>query len=496
MSLNMKRPRAVRRAPTGWPAWLLAACASLPAAAQTNGSGQTPENVTVRLAVTTISQRKASFGAAYSGTNSLLTSSERAYTQSITGYLGVRGSALPVFGPSLSNDTELYVNPEFVRGYGLSNLVGLGGLSNGENQRSVGGRWLGYRARAFLRHTINLGEAPSPAEPNRAPLAVGTPTTPVDKNPIEVNVLQGSRADARRWVITAGNLSVMDLFDNNRYAHDPRTDFMNWSTLYMGAFDYAADSRGYSTGVAVERYHDHWTFRYGRFAQPKQSNGLALNGRLVGAGSYYGDQFEVERRHEGLFTDAQGNSDGRGGAVRLLVFRNVARMASFRDALAWGRANNAAPQLEPVRRLQSKWGWGLNLEQEVTEHIGVFGRYSRSDGATETYAFAEIDRSLLLGSVLDGSLWGRGRDELGLALVRNEASAARRDFLAAGGQGVFLGDGQLRRYQPERITEAYYNLHLGGEFKLTLNWQRIANPGYNAERGPITIWAVRFHTKF
>lgn len=446
------------------------------------------QDFSARAAFTATNQRKPGFGAPYSGTNSLRPGAESAYTQSLTVYLGARARLL-------SPDTEVYFNPEFVRGEGLSGVAGLGGLSNGENQRSVGSRWVGYRARAFVRHTINLGDAPSPADPNRAPLAVGTPTTPVDESPIEVNVLAGSRADARRWVITAGNISVMDVFDNNRYAHDPRTDFMNWSTLYMGGYDYAADSRGYTAGFAVERYHDNWTLRYGRFAQPKQSNGQALNGQLFGRGAFYGDQIEIERRHEGLFTDQAGNSDGRGGAVRLLVFRNVARMASFRDALALARTNGTTPALDPVRRIQSKWGWGLNVEQEVTEHIGVFGRYSRNDGNTETYAFTEIDRSLLLGSVLDGALWGRGRDEVGLALVRNEISQARRDYLAAGGLGVFIGDGRLN-YRPERITEAYYNLHLGGEFKLTLNWQRIANPAYNADRGPVTIWSLRFHTKF
>jgi carbohydrate-selective porin OprB len=285
----------------------------------------------------------------------------------------------------------------------------------------------------------------------------------------------------RRLTFILGNLSTWDLFDANAYSHDPRTQFLNWALVSHGAWDSAADARGYTWGGAMELRDGDWALRAGRFAQPKESNGPTLDGRL---GKHYGDQVELEHDHEWA---------GQPGALRLLAFRNRARMARYDDALALGAATASVPDLNAVRGgEQTKRGWGLGLEQQLHPDIGFFARASASDGATEAYAFTEIDRSLSAGVLLRGSAWGRGQDTLGLAFARNGLSAAHRDYLAAGGLGYFLGDGQLR-YRAERVFETFYNVQLLPQATLGLDWQHIAHPGYNADRGPARFVGLRLH---
>lgn len=401
-----------------------------------------------RLQGTYIRQVKPPFHAPYSGTNSLTPGRESAYTFSSTAYLGYRPSS----------DLEFWFNPELVRGVAMSGLHGLAGFTNGEQQKTSGPSFTLYRARLFMRKTWSLGgeREQIEAEANQFAQTVGR----------------------RRFVLTVGNLAVSDIFDDNAYAHDARTQFMNWTMLAHGAWDFAADARGYTWGAAGEWYHDQWALRFGRFMQPEESNGLTLDRRIL---KYYGDQFEIEHSH---------TLAGREGKVRLLGFRNRANMGAFSDAIA--AAGGGTPSLADVRRPQTKLGGGLSLEQALADNLGLFARASFNDGRTETYAFTEIDRSVSAGLSAKGRWWGRSLDSAGFALVRNGISSAHRDYLAAGGLGAFLGDGQLN-YGSERILEMYYSLGLMRNLWLTLDLQHIVNPGYNRDRGAVSVGSLRLH---
>jgi hypothetical protein len=286
-------------------------------------------------------------------------------------------------------------------------------------------------------------------------------------------------------VLTAGKISLLDVFDNSSFAHDPRTQFLNWSLLTHGAFDYAADSRGYTVGAALEYYRDEWVFRAGRFEQPVESNGLPLDSRIF---AHYGDQFEIEHSHE---------VDGQPGKLRFIAFRNKARMGSFRDAIdVWNAGGRVGvPSVADVRKDQIKVGFGIGAEQSITKDIGLFARASVNDGGEETYAFTEIERSLSGGVVLRGEAWGRPDDNFGLACVRNGLSANHRQYIAYGGLGAFIGDGNIS-YKPENIVESYYSLALNKSAWLSVDYQHVGNPAYNADRGPARFLGVRMHTEF
>ena len=414
----------------------------------------------VKGQATYIWQRKSAFNAAYTGPNSLRPERELSYSFTATLALGWR----PWTG------AELYFNPEAAQGVPLSNLTGLGGFSNGEIARSSGPHLTLYRARLFGRQTWALNDdAGQPA----ATEAVAS----------DFNQLAG-RVAKRRIVLTVGSLSVVDMFDDNAYSHDPRSQFLNWSLMSMGAYDFAADARGYTSGAALEWFHDDWVLRAGRFALPQEPNQQALDLRLL---RHFGDQIELEHGHV---------LAGQPGRLRLLAFHDRTTLARFDDALALARLTGSPPDINLVRtRVRDKWGWGLGLEQAVTPQLGVFARWSSADGQTETDAFTEIDRSLSGGLLIAGAAWGRAGDSLGLGFARNELSTARRAYLAAGGISFFIGDGALR-YRPEQVLEVFYNLQLHQGVTVSLNGQRIANPAYNADRGAVNFVATRIHLEF
>ncbi|MDE2592940.1 MAG: carbohydrate porin [Burkholderiales bacterium] len=412
------------------------------------------ESWNAKFQSTYVWQGKRPMSAAYSGANSLATDKEHSYSFTATLALGYR----PWPGG------EIYLDPEAAQGVPLSNLTGLGGFTNGEMARSSGPTLKVYRARLFLRQTWGDGGEQEAIESG-------------------VNQLAGM-VDKRRWVLTAGNLSVIDVFDANAYSHDPRTQFLNWSVMTHGAFDYAGDARGYSWGIAAERYLDDWVVRAGRFIEPKEPNQQALDERFF---RYYGDQIEIERAHDW---------NGQPGKWRLLAFRNRTRMSRYQDALDLAVNQGSTPDINSVRTgAQIKYGVGLNLEQAVSDNADLFARGSWADGGTETYAFTEIDRSLSGGVLLKGAPWSRPMDTLGVAVARNGLSRAHRDYLAAGGLGFFIGDGQLN-YKPETIVEAFYCANLNKLVWVSLDWQYISHPAYNADRGPAQVSSVRLHTEF
>jgi hypothetical protein len=286
---------------------------------------------------------------------------------------------------------------------------------------------------------------------------------------------------------------LLDFFDANPYAKDPRQQFTNWALLTHGAWDFAADARGYTMGAVAEYRSRDWALRAGRAMQPRESNGLRLGGALA---RHYGDQIELE----GKLPLALPAGPLRG---RALLFRNRINAGSFDDALALGKASAAPPDLSLVRRDQTKTGWGLTLQAPLGDDAGVFVRASGNSGNLETYAFTEIDRQLSLGGQFTGARWGRAQDRVGVAYAINGLSGGHRDYLAAGGLGFFLGDGKLR-YGPERVFETYYRWVLpewgsragAVQTALSAGYQHISNPGYNRDRGPVHTYTLRWHSEF
>lgn len=425
---------------------LLAACWLLPASV----FAQDDDSWNAHFQSTYIRQVQPAFRSPYAGPHSLRGEAGASYSLTGTASLGVRAGS----------DTEFYLDPEVAQGVPLSGLGGLAAFPNGELAKTSGAQLKGYVARLFVRQTFELGgEA----------VAVDS-----DANQLK------STCRADRIVVTAGKVSVLDLFDASTYSHDPRTQFMNWALMTYGAYDYPADARGYTNGVAIDWDTGPWTLRAGRFAEPRAPNGLPLDNHLL---RHDGDQLELVHAHA-LGDDA--------GAVRVLAFRSRARMATYEDALAAAPAGTA-PSLDAVRtRDRTKFGVGGDAEQQVAGDLGLFVRAMKADGRTETYAFTESDASLTAGASLKGTRWSRSKDVVGLAVGADAISTAHRAYLERGGLTAFLGDGTLR-YGRERLAEVYYSADLGAGFALTADAQRVANPGYNRDRGPASFFALRLH---
>jgi hypothetical protein len=395
-------------------------------------------------------QYKPAMESPYEGANSLRRGKESSYTFTGTLYLAAR---LPV-------GTEFYFNPEAVQANPFSGLHGLGGFANGEFQRGAGSTLKVYSARLFLRHAWNL-------------------SGDVEEQESEQNQVR-ARYKVRRLVLTAGDISVLDVFDALDYSRDARTQFMNWSSLTYGAWDYPADARGYTWGAALEYITPEWQLRAGRFLVPEESNGLRLERNI---GQRHGDVAEFELPYR---------LAGRPAVARALVFRNRVQAGAYSDALALGATAGTAPDITLVRAGRSKSGVGLGTQIEVTPDIGVYARAGWNDGKTETFMFTEIDRSLSAGAQIKGTSWGRAQDTIGIAGYVNGLSRTHRDYLAAGGLGFFLGDGRLS-YATERIFEAYYSFGLLKGVSLSLGYQYVANPGYNTDRGPANFLGLRLH---
>ena len=398
-----------------------------------------------------ISQLKGSFQAAYSGTNSLMPKREQSYSFSTTAYVGLR---IPLLG-------ELYLNPEAIEGKPLSGLVGMGSFSNGEMQKVAGSTLKPYLPRLFLRRDWALSETKQDVE--AAP-----------------NQLAGSQAvDLLR--LTVGKFAITDIFDANSFSHDARSQFLTWASTAQGAYDFAADAKGYSVGAALEFKRADWALRVGRFMVPEQSNGEKLSWAL---GRFRGDQVEVEHRHEW---------QNLPGALRLLLWRNREVMGAFQDALNKFLPGN--PQVGAVRQLQTKSGFGLHWEQAWSPALGSFLRFSRGDGRTESYSFEDVDRSRQIGLNIKGLAWSRHEDNIGLLAIANSLSASHRQYLTQGGLTFFLGDGRLT-YRDEQIFEAYYNWAAAPGLWISLDLQHLLNPAYNRDRGPVNLMALRLHAEY
>ena len=421
------------------------------------GDEITQEDVTYRFQATYIWQRKSAFNSPRGdGPHSLGSAIARSYTATETAYLGFRPW----------ENGEFYFNPEITQGVPFSELSGTGGFTNGELTRTAGTYPKLYRQRLFLRQTFGLGGGEEQIES-------------------DVNQMAG-KVDKNRLVLTVGNFSSLDVFDDNKYAKDPRTQFMNAGFMAPLAYDYAADARGFGWGFTLEWFQDDWVYRIGRMTGPMQPNMLPTDYRIF---KHYGDQVEVEHSYSLM---------GQPGKFRVLAWRNKANIASFNDALNYFQTSaNSDPQsISYVRGSDKvKYGLGINIEQDINENLGFFMRAMKADGKTETLAFTETDGSISTGLSIKGSNWQRPKDTVGVGYLYNTISKERRDYLAAGGISFFLGDKYLN-YRPEQIFETYYSFNAWKNFYVTADYQRIWNPGYNADRGPVDFGALRFHIEF
>ena len=421
--------------------------------------------VNVHGQTTYINQRYNNFTSSYSGVNSLSAQKSMSYTWSGTLFFGAR----------VAPNTDIYFNPEVVSGVAFSGLTGLGGFTNGEATKASGAQAKFYSARAFVRQIINQ-EGEKVLLENEA-------------NQITQTV------SSNRVVVTAGQFSTLDIFDDSRYAKDPRIQFMNWGNMTYLAYDYAADARGYSTGLAGEWYLSNWVLRASRMLAPKTPNGRDLNWQIFNT---YGDQVEVERQH---------NIGELPGKVSVLAYRNRMILARFQDATNYVIANNAqgTQAINNVRNnYQYKTGIGINGEQALTKDLGIYGRAFTSDGHTETMSFTEADNSMSVGMGMNGTSWTRPHDTIGISMMQNGLSSYRKNYLQNGGVSYFIGDtaypyagpNQTINYRPERIGEVYYNAMLVKNVLLGVNFQHIQNPAYNSARGPVNIASFRIHAEF
>ena len=432
-----------------WPALAQGAAAD----ASDDADDATPEWYSIHGQSTFVVQDHPSYRSPFTGRNSLAPGNGADETFDATLFLGIR----------VWKGLEFYVDPEVDQGFGLSDTLGIAGFPSAEAYK-VGAHVPYYETqRAFARYTIGLGGAEETVEAG-------------------ANQLAGTR-QADNVTITAGKFSVVDIFDTNSYAHDPRSDFLNWSIVDSGAFDYAANSWGYTYGGAAEWTQSWWTLRFGAFDLSNIPNQVNLDPTLR--------QFELvteaEERHE-LF--------GHPGKIKVLFFNNRGRMANYSDAVLLGQQTGTTPDVSQVRHYSSRPGAALNLEQEILPDLGAFARASLNDGHKEAYEFSDINQSVAAGVSVTGKRWGRPDDTVGLAGVVNDVSKDARNYFAAGGLGILIGDGQLPKAGLEEIAEAYYKVSLTEFFNLTIDYQHIQNPAYDAARGPVDVLGLRLHVEF
>jgi high affinity Mn2+ porin len=365
------------------------------------------------------------------------------------------------FGLRLDQNSQLYFNPEIAGGRGFSGVNGLANSSNGELPRVATAEPKPYLARLYYLHDFGFGNQK-------------------EKTDSDENQLGGERPMIR-YTIVVGRFTLTDFFDDNRYSHDPRTQFMGWAVMYNGAWDYAADVRGYTWGWMHEFHTRNWSFRYASAAEPKVANGSQFDRRIF---RDRGDVFEMERRYE---------ARKHPGTLRLLDYINHADAGSYAAAIQLAKETGGIPDITATRRVGTlKYGFGVNWDQEITKDFGVFSRLGWNDGKTESFAFTAVDRLATGGVSVTGRRWHRPFDTVATEFTASGLSAVHAEYLAMGGHDFLIGDGHLQ-YGPESIWETYYSARLFPGFFTTLDFQHVANPAYNEARGPVWISSIRLH---
>ncbi len=399
-----------------------------------------------------IFQAHPEFRAKYSGPNSLRSEYEKATSRVLTLYMGVQ----------LDRNTDLLVDFESAGGRGLSDALGLAGFTNLDVVRNPTLGSAPYLARLLLHRTFAIGDEEAASDRGPLPLATSKP--------------------ARRIEVWLGKLSTVDFFDLSSVGSDSHLQFTNWTIDNNGAYDYAADTRGYTYGAVIGYYDSKLAIRFGETLMPQIANGVDL-------------EFNLRRAHaENAELEIHRNLLGRPGTVRLLGYVNHANMGIYRQAIDhFLSGGTTAPDItNHPRWTQIKYGFGVNIEQELANDITGFLRVGWNDGRTESFAYTEADQTLATGVSIRGSRWSRPHDRAGAALVINGLSNDHREYLALGGIGFILGDGRLN-YGRETIIEGYYRLHIWKGVYAGPDLQRVWNPGYNRDRGPVIVAGFRLH---
>jgi len=395
----------------------------------------------------------------FEGPNSLPGRGQGRETVDATLYVGLR----------LWEGAEMWINPEIDQGHGLADTHGVAGYLSGESYKLGFSYPYTRMQRAFLRQIINLGGD----------------TFKVDS---DINQFANTFS-SNRLVVTVGKFSIVDIFDNNKYANNPKTDFLNWALINAGTFDYAGDAWGYTYGAAVEWYQNFWTLRAGVFdlsATPAGGDSPTSFG-LDSSFSQFQLVGEIEGRYQ-LW--------GQPGKLKVTGFLSRGRAGAFQDAINLALQTGQPADITAVRTYRSRPGVSINLEQQVSETVGVFARAGWADGSVEPWDFTDIDRTVSVGVAFNGKPWGRPDDTIGIAGIINNVAGVHQAFFDAGGLGILIGDGQLPNPGPEEIFEAYYSYALTPATRLSLGYQFVNNPAYNTQRGPVNAFAVRVHAQF
>ncbi len=410
-----------------------------------------PERWNLFWQATSIGQYHGTFPSPYEDAFSLQNYPERDVSLTTTLFFGLR----------LDQNTRLYFNPEIAGGRGFSGVNGLANSSNGELPRVASAEPKPYLARLYVSHDFGFGTGKESFES-------------------EENQLAGERP-MNRYTVTVGRFTLTDFFDDNRYSHDPRTQFIGWAVMYNGAWDYPADVRGYTWGWVHELHTRNWSIRYASAAMPRVANGSQFDRRIF---RDRGDVVEEEYRWEG---------PKHPGAVRVLEYANHADAGTYAAAIQLAKESGGVPDVTATRRVGTlKYGAGINAEQEITKEIGVFARLGWNDGKTESFAFTAIDRLATGGVSVTGQRWHRPFDTVATEATVNGLSAVHAEYLALGGHDFLIGDGRVQ-YAPESIWESYYSARLFSGFFASFDLQHVANPAYNQARGPVWISSIRLH---
>jgi high affinity Mn2+ porin len=414
------------------------------------------KNWTTHFQLTVIGQKHSGFPSPYKGENSLADSVEPAAV-SLTSTL--------FLGRKLWKGAAIYVDPEVAGGKGLSFATGVAGALNGETYRVGATEPQVFIARAYVQQHIPLGN------------------TEYEYVPGDLNQV-AERIPTERITISAGKFAISDFFDFNSFSKDPRTQFFNWSIWANGAWDYPADTRGYTYGIVAELIKPSWAIRLSSVAVPRIAN-------------YHLMEYKIPDAHsETLEFEHKISINKRNGDVRLIVSNTRSRAPSYEDGINALATNNnflldvISGDAENKSYGGKKFGLGFNIEQELTNEIGFFSRIGWNDGKYVSWAFTEIDQTFTAGLSIKGSWWNRSEDNFGIAVANNGISSGHRDFLKGGGYGFIIGDGNLN-YGHETIFETYYNAKLLKFLWLSFDYQFVKNPGYNKDRGPVHVFGLR-----
>jgi hypothetical protein len=419
---------------------------------------------TLHIQVSTVYQYHPAFEVPYSGAKSLSNSADNALSITHTIFLGRK----------LWKNAAFYFNPELTGGNGFNGATGIAGFPNGEIYRVGNPTPTPFVARAFFQQIISLGNSE------------------IENLSSDINQLKGKKPTSR-IVISIGKFCLADFFDANSYNHDARTQFLNWSLMVHGAWDFPADTRGYTEGGVIELIKPMWSIRASSVAVPNQANHLPMEYSLNSSTRAHSETIEYERKWK---------LKNHPGTIRGTLFATFCRAPKYTDAINQMAKGDSilekiiSSEVEGTTFTGKKYGYGINIEQEIIAGVGIFSRWSWNDGHYATWAFTDIDRSLQLGFTIHGNYWKRAADLFGIAGVVNGLSPDHIDYLKAGGIGVIVGDGKLN-YGYEYIMETFYRIQLAQSVQVSPDYQLVVNPAYNKDRkGPVNIYGIRIHVGF